>query len=160
MTATVAPAPVRKEIRVGATPQRAFDVFTGGMHGWWPLDHSLLKSTREDVILEPRLGGRWYERATDGTEYSWGKVLAWEPPRRVVLAWQLDGTWTYSPDFLTEVEIRFIPDGDGTRVELEHRNIERYGETAEATRKALDSADGWMQGLVRFAKVADDEVTR
>lgn len=152
MTATLTLPPVRKNVRVAVSPARAFDVFTNGMHGWWPPSHSLLKSARQEIVIEPRAGGRWYERAVDQTECVWGKVLSWEPPRRVLLAWQLDGTWTYNPDFLTEVEITFIPDGEhATRVELEHRNLERYGDQAAKTRESLDSAEGWQLGLQQFA---------
>jgi hypothetical protein len=155
MNVTIKPAPVRKRIHVKTTPERAFAVFTARMHAWWPLDHSLLGKPREDVVVEPRAGGRWFERATDGSECTWGHVLAWEPPARVLLAWQLDGTWRFNPDFVTEVEIRFIAEGaEATRVELEHRNIERYGDAAEAIRTTLDSPDGWSGGLERFAAAA------
>lgn len=151
MTATFTLPPVRKSVRVAVTPARAFELFTTGMHSWWPLSHSLLKSTRQAIIIEPRPGGRWYERAVDDSECTWGKVLTWDPPHRAVLGWQLDGTWAYNPNFLTEVEIRFIADGDrATRVELEHRNIERYGDAAAKTRDSLDSAEGWQLGLQRF----------
>lgn len=155
MTATVALPPVRKSVRVAVSPARAFELFTNRMHGWWPPSHSLLKTSREAVVIEPRAGGQWFERAVDQTECTWGKVLSWDPPRRVVLAWQLDGTWTYNPEFLTEVEITFIPDGErATRVELEHRNIERYGDQAAQTRESLDSAEGWQLGLQQFADFA------
>jgi uncharacterized protein YndB with AHSA1/START domain len=152
MDTTIVYAPVRKSIRVMAKPERAFQIFTAGMHGWWPADHSLLGADRAAITLEPRRGGRWFERAVNGSECQWGHVLEWEPPHRVLLAWQLDGTWQYNANFVTEVEVRFIADGaDATRVELEHRNIERYGEQAEATRASLDSAGGWTAGLERFA---------
>ena len=104
-------------------------------------------------MIEPRPGGRWYERAADDTECTWGKVLVWEPPGRAVLAWQLNASWTYDPDFLTEVEIRFTPDGEaGTRVDLEHRNMERYGDDAAKARQAVDSPDGWQLGLQQFVE--------
>jgi uncharacterized protein YndB with AHSA1/START domain len=151
MTTTSKVAPVRKSARVGVPPQRAFDVFVNGMHTWWPLAHTLLKSPRQAVVVEPRPDGRWYERAIDGSECSWGKVLAWEPPTRILLGWQLDAAFTFNPDLVTEVEVRFSRDGvDGTRVELEHRNLERYGEQAEHVRAALDSPDGWDLGLREF----------
>ena len=106
--------------------------------------------------MEPRVGGRWFERGEDGSECEWGRVLAWEPPARLVLAWQVDAQWRFDPDFITEVEVRFIPEGDATRVELEHRNIERFGAQAEATRSALDSPDGWSGLLERFAASLQD----
>ncbi len=153
MDSTIGYAPVRKSIRVMAKPERAFQIFTASMHAWWSADHSLLGADRAAIILEPRRGGRWFERAVNGNECQWGQVLEWEPPHCVVLAWQLDGTWQYNANFITEVEVRFIADGaDATRVELEHRNIERYGEQADATRALLDSAGGWTAGLERFAE--------
>jgi uncharacterized protein YndB with AHSA1/START domain len=129
------------------------------MHRWWPLAHSLLKAPRASITLEPHVGGKWLETATDGSICPWGYVIAWEPPARVVLAWQLDGTWTFNPDFKTEVEIRFTAHGsDRTLVELEHRDIERYGDAMERTRAALDSPDGWAGGLGLFAEFAAGEV--
>jgi len=127
------------------------------MGRWWKKDHSLLKSTTQtDVVVERRVGGRWYERGEDGSECQWGRVLAWEPPARILLAWQLDGDWKYDPDFITEVEVRFIvEEPQRTRVELEHRLLERYGEKAEAVRAAVDSADGWAGGLRAFSEEAD-----
>ena len=149
--------PVRKSIAVSTSPDRAFALFTGGMHQWWPRAHTLNpKAERAAVIAEPRAGGRWFERAVDGTECTWGQVLAWEPPHRVILGWQLDEQWQYNPAFLTEVEIRFeSKDGKSTHVTLEHRNHERYGVHAATLRAGLDSDEGWMGGLRGFAAVAD-----
>jgi uncharacterized protein YndB with AHSA1/START domain len=106
------------------------------------------------AIIEPQVGGRWFERGEDGSECEWGHVLAWEPPARLVLAWQIDSQWRFDPTLLTEVEVRFIPDGDGTRVELEHRNIEHFGNQAEAARVALDSPMGWSGLLESYAASA------
>ena len=106
--------------------------------------------------MEPRAGGRWYERGEDGSECQWGRVLSWEPPARVVLAWQINAQWQYDPDFETEVEIKFIADGTGTRVELEHRDLERYGEQAETMRATFDSDGGWNGLLAAFAGVAGE----
>jgi len=152
MSATTnSPAPVRKTVRVAVPPQKAFEVFTTRMSKWWLLEHSMLKAPRESVVLEPRQGGRWYERATDGSECSWGYVIAWEPPHRVVLAWQIDGSWQFNDKLVTEVEVRFASDGSsGTRVELEHRNMERFGEGAEALRAAFDGEQGWGAELASF----------
>jgi uncharacterized protein YndB with AHSA1/START domain len=123
------------------------------MHRWWLPDHTLLASARRAIIMEPHQGGRWFERGIDGTECDWGRVLSWEPPARVLLAWQIDGQWRFDPEFVTEIEIRFVADGTGgTRVELEHRNIERFREHAEAARASLDS--GWGKGLDAFAAMA------
>jgi uncharacterized protein YndB with AHSA1/START domain len=104
-----------------------------------------------DVIVEPRAGGRWYERGEDGSETEWGKVLQWEPPARVVLAWQLDGNWKYNPACITEVEINFTAQGaQGTRVDFEHRHLERLGANASAVRELLNS--GWGGILDLYAK--------
>ena len=129
-TRTIAPAPIRKTLRVRAAQDRAFRLFLAGMGGWWPRSHSLLGSPQKDVVIEPRVGGRWYEVGEDGSEYEWGRVLAWDEPDRALLAWQLNGEWRFDPDFETEVEIRFRPDGDGTIVEFEHRKLEAFERTA------------------------------
>ncbi|HEY7990196.1 MAG TPA: SRPBCC family protein [Stellaceae bacterium] len=159
MSRTIAPAPVRKHVEVGAPRDRAFAFFTARMGRWWRADHSLLAGkARADVVVEPHLGGRWFERAVDGSECDWGKVLEWEPPDRVVLAWQLNADWRYDPDLITELEIRFVALGAArTRVELEHRKLENFGARAEEVRAALDSYNAWQGGLDRFAEIADRE---
>jgi uncharacterized protein YndB with AHSA1/START domain len=148
--ATITAAPIRKSFRVRAPQQKAFDTFLSGMGRWWPRDHSLLASPQRDVIVEPRVGGRWYEVAEDGSETMWGKVLAWDSPNRALLAWQLNGEWTYDPDFETEVEICFLPDGDGTRIEFEHRKLEAFERTARDGH-AMEMDEGWgtiLEGFV------------
>ena len=159
MTRTVVPAPVRKTVEVGAPPERAFAFFTARMGRWWRPEHSLLGDrVRADVVVEPRVGGRWYERATDGAECDWGKVLEWEPPGRVVLAWQLNANWRYDPDLVTELEVRFVAvEAARTRVELEHRKLENFGPRAEEIRALLDSYDAWQGAIDRFAALADIE---
>jgi uncharacterized protein YndB with AHSA1/START domain len=153
MTRQIAPAPVRKSIEVKATPERAFEVFTAHMGRWWLKSHSINTSPQQEVIIEPRASGRWYERGIDGSECQWGYVIDWDPPRRVLLAWQLNAEWRFDPDFITELEVRFIPGKDGTtRIELEHRNLERFGQKANETRAALDSDGGWTGLLTAFAK--------
>jgi uncharacterized protein YndB with AHSA1/START domain len=103
--------------------------------------------------MEPRVGGRWFERAADGTETNWGKVLAWDPPGRVLLAWQINASWTYDPDLLTEVEMSFADQGDGTTlVTLEHRKLERFGDSAKALADQL--GNGWPGLLQAFAAYA------
>jgi uncharacterized protein YndB with AHSA1/START domain len=134
---------VRTEITVDATPERAFDVFTRRFDGWWPRAHKIGAGDLEEAILEPRAGGRWYERDTDGSECEWGEVLAWEPPHRLVLSWQIGGDWHYHADQASEIEVRFTPVGASTRVELEHRHLERHGEGAERLRDAVSSVGGW-----------------
>jgi uncharacterized protein YndB with AHSA1/START domain len=151
MTLTISPAAVRKSVHVKAPPQKAFQVFTAGMGRWWLKSHSINQSPIAEIVMEPFAGGRWFERGEDGSECPWGKVLVWEPPARVVLAWQTDGTWKHNPDFQTEVEVRFTAEGDGTRVDLEHRNLERFGEHAAKVREAFDSPGGWSGLLRSFA---------
>jgi uncharacterized protein YndB with AHSA1/START domain len=152
----IKPAPVRKSVSVKATPERAFEVFTAGFDRWWPRSHSIGDSPLKQAIIEPREGGRWYAQLEDGTEAEWGDVLAWEPPRRVLLAWRIGAGWQYDPDLLTEVEVTFTPEvGGATRVELEHRYLERMGEGAESVRASVDSDGGW-QGLLRaYAECAE-----
>lgn len=148
---TITIAPVRKRTRVNADPARAFETFTQGMSRWWPAEHSINRSPIAAIVLEPRAGGRWMERGEDGSECQWGQVLAWEPPSRLVLAWQITAQWQYDPELITEVEVRFSPDGAGTLVELEHR-LAGYGEAAEQMRQVFDGPAAWEGTLERFAK--------
>jgi uncharacterized protein YndB with AHSA1/START domain len=156
MSTTGTIASVRKTIRVSAPPSRAFEIFTAGMGRWWIKTHSLNKSNSplKDVVMEGKAGGRWFERSEDGSECQWGKVLAWEPPGRLLLGWQITGKWQFDPDFLTEVEVRFVADGTGTLVELEHRNLDRFGAAAEEMWKSFDSPGGWIGLLESFAREA------
>jgi uncharacterized protein YndB with AHSA1/START domain len=126
------------------------------MGRWWPRSHSIGGSPLADVIVEPRAGGRWYATLEDGSENEWGKVLAWEPPARAVLAWQITADWKFDPDFLTEVEIRFQPlPGGGTEVELEHRKLENYGARAEEVARMIGEPGGWNAILGSFAALVD-----
>jgi uncharacterized protein YndB with AHSA1/START domain len=149
----IRPAPVRKSLIVRADAAKAFDVFTNRMGSWWPASHSINSAELKNVVMEPKADGRWFERGADGTECQWGKVIAWEPPSRLLLAWQITADWKYDPDLVTEVEVTFTPTGNGeTRVELEHRNLERYGGKAEAVRLSIDSDGGWRKLLELFAE--------
>lgn len=154
MTATI--ESVRKSVTVAASQERAFEVFAHEHTSWWPTDsHHISDAERADAILEPREGGRWYERDQNGVECDWGYVITWDPPHRLVLAWQLTAEWRYDPNFLTEVEVRFIAEGpDRTRVELEHRDIERFGPAAEPVRTALSGNGGWSQLLAAYERRA------
>ncbi len=141
-SATISPAPVRKSLVVAADQQRSFQAFTDRMGKWWPRSKTIGTSPPVAVIIEPRAGGRWYERGEDGSEAEWGKVLEWDPPARLVLAWQIDGRWKYNPACVTEVEVNFTALGSTqTRVDFEHRHLERLGENAAAIREMLNS--GW-----------------
>ena len=139
---------VRKTVTVDAPIDKAFDVFTEGIDKWWTRAHHIGEAELEKVVMESKVGGRWYEVGTDGSECNWGKVLVWEPPARLVLAWQLTAEWSYDPEFVTELEVRFEALGPNrTRVDLEHRGLENYGSDTEKLRQQLDSPGGW-QGLL------------
>ena len=153
-TKTIAPAPIRKTVQVKANQEKAFRTFLGAMGSWWPKGHSLLESPQKDVVIEPQVGGRWYEVGEDGSEYEWGRVLEWDAPNRAVLAWQLNGEWQYDKDFETEVEIRFEPDGDGTRVEFEHRGLEAFDRTARDGH-VMGMDEGWGAILEGYRQAAD-----
>jgi uncharacterized protein YndB with AHSA1/START domain len=150
MTATIVIAPVRKSIRVNASQARAFDVFTSGLGRWWPLEHGIGKMPRKVVVMETRLGGRWYELAEDGTETPVGKIIVWEPPERFVMTWDINSQWKPDTAVSSEVEIKFIAEGaNATRVELEHRKFEQMGAgPGEKMRKDVDG--GWPTLLQRF----------
>ena len=107
------------------------------------------------MVVEPHTGGRWFERGVDGSECPWGRVAAWDPPRKVVLLWQIGANWQFDPDFETEVEVTFTEEADGrTHVELAHRNLQRYGDATEQMRAIFDHPDGWTGTLTRFAELA------
>jgi uncharacterized protein YndB with AHSA1/START domain len=149
---------VRKEIVVEAPQERAFRVFTEGIDRWWPREHHIGKAEMKAAVLEPRAGGRWYERGVDGSECLWGKVLVYDPPRRLVLAWQINGQWQYDETFSTEVEVRFTSDGPRrTRVELEHRDLDRFGDQKEKIKESFKSDGGWAAILAGYAKIAGGE---
>jgi uncharacterized protein YciI/uncharacterized protein YndB with AHSA1/START domain len=147
--------PVKLQLTVKTAQARAFRVFTEGMDRWWPREHHIGKSPMKKCLLEPRAGGRWYATCEDGSECDVGKVLVWDPPHRLVLAWQITGEWAFDPSFVTEVEVGFTAEGPKTtRVAFEHRNLERYGAAAAAIRKQLDDPKGWLITLERFAGTA------
>lgn len=150
----IRPAPVLKSIYVAAPPERAFDVFANGIGRWWPKSHKIGEADLDHPVIEPRAGGRWYELGLDGAECEVGKVAVWDPPSLLVLVWQLTAEWKFDPHLETEVEVKFTPEGPGTRVDLEHRNLERLGETSESMRQAIDSPGGWSGLLALFAEEA------
>ncbi len=148
---------IRKTITVEAPQERAFEVFAEQMSSWWPLDtHSTGSAKAQAAIVEPRAGGRWFERGVDGSECDWGRVIAYEPPARLLLNWQLGVNWRYDPEVNTELEVRFIAEGETrTRVELEHRGlIEAYGDKAEQMHASFDATGGWIEILDHYAKAA------
>jgi len=146
---------IRSEVVVEAPADRAFRVFTEKMETWWPASHHIGKVPFKTIVLDRRANGRWAEIGDDGSECDWGRVLVWDPPKRVVLGWQLTAEWQYDANFVTEVEINFTPmDAGKTRVELEHRNLERFGKNAEAFAKSISSEGGWPLILNSFAAIA------
>jgi len=153
MIADLDDVPVRKTITVGASLEDAFDVFTEEVDTWWPRTHHIGKSPMRRILIEGRAGGRCYTEQEDGTECDWGQVLVWEPPRRLILAWQITHVWGYQPDVAkaSEVEVRFIPlRADTTRVELEHRLFRRHGAGGGAMRTAVDAPNGWTTILALY----------
>ena len=162
MTAqTITPAPVRKTIRVNANVARAFDVFAANMSSWWPRTHSVTKTPLKDVVIEPFAKGRWYQVGEDGVECDNGHVLAWEPPHRLLLAWQLNPDWQFDPELITEVEIKFTAESERvTRVELEHRHLERMGPRGEVARGMVDAPNGWTAILEIYRQAAEGSAAR
>jgi DNA-binding transcriptional ArsR family regulator/uncharacterized protein YndB with AHSA1/START domain len=132
---------VTTSVIVEAVPTRAFELFID-QERWWPIaTHHMAEQPGETAVLEPFVGGRWYERARDGRETDWGTVLAFEPPHRILLTWQMSADWTHDPDpeRASEIEVTFLAEGrDRTRVVYEHRHLERYGDRAEQMRASLD----------------------
>jgi uncharacterized protein YndB with AHSA1/START domain len=153
----VDPNTVRKSMGVKAPPAVAWRVFTEKMSTWWPLaQYKIGKAKAVEAIVEPHVGGRWYERGEDGSTCDWGRVLSWEPTSRLVLSWDITADWQYDPKLNTEIEIRFIAEGkDATRVELEHRHLDRYGARREEMRRIFDTEGDWGRVLAMFARVAE-----
>ena len=153
-TATITPAPIGKTLTVQATPEKAFRVFTEGVDRWWPRSHTIGTAPLKEVVLEQKPAGRWYGVDVEGGEQDWGEVLAWEPPRRLLLAWRISGAWAYDPAVATEVEVLFTDLGDGAvRVDFEHRHLERLGAGAEQAATMLGG--GWASILELYKTVAE-----
>lgn len=142
---------------VGLPLEQAFGFFTASIGRWWPADYHIGSADMVDCVVEPRVGGRWYERDADGSECTWGTVLAWEPPHRVVLTWQITGNWQYDDDAAraSEIEVRFSPDGaQQTLVELDHRHIGRLV-AGQAIHDAIEhGGGGWSPVLGAYAAAA------
>ena len=147
---------LRKVITVQAPQNIAWRVFTEGMSSWWPLgQYKIGGAPAVAAIVEPFAGGRWYERGDDGSTCQWGRVLTWDPPARLVLTWDIGADWKYDPELGTELEIRFIAEGERrTRVELEHRKLDRYGARRDEMRAIFDKGGDWGRLLGLFAEVA------
>jgi hypothetical protein len=148
-------APVRYELTVPISADQAFRLFTEGFNSWW-IGHHIGQADLKEVVLEPKAGGRWYERGVDGSECEWGKVLVCEPPGRFVVTWQLNAEFEYDPDpeHASEVEVLFIEQNGQTKVDFQHRYIERLGAGAEVLAKTIAKPDGWPGILDRFGEAA------
>jgi uncharacterized protein YndB with AHSA1/START domain len=147
--------PVVRTVTVNAPVERAFEVFTTDLKSWWPLERYSIAGDEEvdgvtavDAVIEPRAGGRWYEVRSDGSEGDWAEIVVFDPPHRLVASWYPGR----SAEDATEIEVRFTPDGDGTRVELTHRGWERIGERGPESREAY--AGGWATVLAKYSEVA------
>jgi uncharacterized protein YndB with AHSA1/START domain len=158
MTMQATDTSVQTSITVQAPIERAFSLFTDGIGTWWPPEHHILEGELAEMVFEPREGGHVYDRGVDGSECRWARVLAYEPPSRVVISWDITTSWQIEPDpeKTSEVEVRFTADGpDRTRVELEHRHLDRHGDGWEQMRDAVGSANGWnLQPFADAVKAA------
>jgi uncharacterized protein YndB with AHSA1/START domain len=151
------PNRVRKVVNVQAPPEIAWRVFTEKMGTWWPLAvYKIGKANAVDAVVEPYVGGRWYERGDDGSTCDWGRVLVWEPPSRLVLSWDITADWQPDPALNTEIEVRFIAGGIAdTRVEFEHRRLDRYGARRDEMRRIFETEGDWGRLLASFAQLAE-----
>lgn len=154
---TMTDTAVHASIVVDAPIDHAFKVFTDDIGTWWNPDHHILQTELAEMVFEPRVGGHVYDVGTDGEECRWGRVLAYDPPGRVVFSWDIDTEWKLETDLArtSEVEVRFTAEGDErTRVDLEHRNLERHGEGWEQVAAAIATDDGWPAELRGYAELA------
>jgi uncharacterized protein YndB with AHSA1/START domain len=154
MTAPATDTSVHTSIVVEAPIERAFSVFTEDIGSWWNADHHILEGELAEMVFEPREGGHVYDRGVDGSECRWARVLVYEPPHRTVISWDINTQWQLEtdPERTSEVEVRFVAEAaDRTRVELEHRNLDRHGDGWEQMRDAVASPEGWPEHLRTFA---------
>jgi uncharacterized protein YndB with AHSA1/START domain len=145
---------VRRHVVVDGTPERAFAAFTERFGDIKPREHNLMSTPIVETVFEPRVGGRIVDRGEDGSECAWARVLAYEPPDRLVFSWDIGPTWQLETDpaHASEVEVRFVADGaDRTRVELEHRNLDRHGPGWPSLRDGVADEQGWPLYLERYA---------
>jgi uncharacterized protein YndB with AHSA1/START domain len=152
---TQAPAAVvRRQVVVDAPPEKAFEMFTSRFGDFKPPEHNLLAAPIAETVFEPRVGGHIYDRGTDGSECRWARVLVYEPPTRVVFSWDIGPTWQVEtePDNTSEVEVTFTAEGlERTRVELEHRHLDRHGPGWESVSEGVGADAGWPLYLDRYA---------
>jgi uncharacterized protein YndB with AHSA1/START domain len=146
-------AAVRLEIVVDAIPERAFEVFTADFGGFKPPEHNLLDVPIAETVFEPRVGGHIVDRGTDGSECRWARILAYEPPHRVVFSWDISPRWELvsNLDEASEVEVTFGEESPGrTRVTLEHRHLDRHGSGWDGVRDGVEGEAGWPLYLARY----------
>jgi uncharacterized protein YndB with AHSA1/START domain len=159
MTTQAQGTSVRHEIVVEAPIERAFSVFTKDFGSFKPREHNMLGVDIAETVFELREGGHVYDRGVDGSECRWARVLAYEPPNRVVISWDISPMWQIETDLekTSEVEVRFTAETpQRTRVELEHRNLDRHGDGWEGVRQGVDSEGGWPLYLQRYADLLRD----
>ena len=152
-------ASVRTEVVVEAPIERAFRVFTEQFDRIKPREHNMLGVDIAETVFEPRVGGSIYDRGVDGSECRWARVLAYEPPDRVVFSWDISPSWQIEsdPEKTSEVEVRFVAETpERTRIELEHRKLDRHGENWEGLREGVASPDGWPLYLQRYGDLLKD----
>jgi uncharacterized protein YndB with AHSA1/START domain len=150
--------PVRQSITVRASVERAFRVFTAEFDSWWPRSHHIGTSPMTKSVIEGRVGGRCYSEQEDGADCPWGSVLAWDPPHRFAIAWQITPEWKFEPDLTksSEVEVTFTPVGDKqTRVDLVHSQFSRYGAGGDTMREGVGGPEGWATLLETYATAAN-----
>lgn len=155
--------PIRKSVVVNAPIERAFALFVERFDAIKPREHNLLRAPIAQTVFEPRIGGHIYDVATDGSRCEWSRVLAYEPPTRIVFSWDIGPTWQLETDpaHCSEVEVRFIAEeADRTRVELEHRHLERHGDGWPAVASGVGGDAGWPRYLERYLDIVTREVTR
>lgn len=153
MTETAAVPPVVHSVEIDVDPGRAFEIYANEIGRWWPRDHHIGEAELEDIVIEGAEDGRVREIGVDGSTCEWGHVKVWEPPHRLVVAWQLNERWQFDPDrgHASEYEVTFVEVGGRTRVTVEYRNFENHGPGGAAIQQAVGGDDGWPHILGRFA---------
>jgi uncharacterized protein YndB with AHSA1/START domain len=151
---------VRRQVVVNAPQAKAFAAFTERLGEFKPPEHNLLAAPIAETVFEPRAGGHIYDRAEDGSQCRWARVLVYEPPDRVVFSWDISPQWQIEldPDRTSEVEVRFVPESpDRTRVELEHRHLDRHGPGWQSVAEGVGGDQGWPLYLARYAALFGQE---
>jgi uncharacterized protein YndB with AHSA1/START domain len=159
MTSTAPIPPITGTVTLAVPVERAFEVFTGSVNSWWPHQYHIGRAEVAEVVLEPEVGGRWFERGVDGSECDWGRVLIWEPPTRLVFTWQINGSWQFDPDpaRASEIEARFTAAGpEQSLVEVQHLYFERL-DGGQAIHDAINGGGGWALLLDGYAKTVAEQ---